>query len=162
MINKTNHFILPLVLSLFVVSCATYYPSKQREVSTNITVFSEPLIVEVDSVSSERISFSYTFRLYDNADYKEGKQKTVNYCCAQFGYDALANVEYYVEELKKEKSVRIHITGFPVWFKRIRPATRDDVWMLNFIDSYDLQQLRQNSRENAYEVKNSEPLKVIR
>lgn len=128
-----------LLASIAVIgaSCeSTYSVMNGKLIESNRTVVAEPLIVEYDTIFNKRISDTLTYKsseLSRSNNYLYEKQSALADCCRNRDLDILVDVSYDIKDERGE--IRIIITGVPARYKRVRPATKDDLWMLQFINN---------------------------
>ena len=136
--KKTTLLLLASVafLSVGCESTSTYSSRTIRTSEVSDLIFSAPLILEYDTVYSTVITDTSSFKsLADQGgvNISSMRKAAVANCCAKHGFDILVNVSYHIFTINS--NYYIVVSGLPAKFKRIRPATKDDLWMLEFINN---------------------------
>ncbi len=96
---------------------------------------SEPLVVEYDTIYDSRVSDTLIYKTTESSrsnNYLYEKRLAVADCIRHHNVDVLVNVCYDVKD--EDGKIIIIVSGLPAKYKRIRPATKDDLWMLQFIE----------------------------
>ena len=125
-------------IAVFTVSCesSSFSSKTYRTIETNRTIVSEPLVVEYDTIFNERIYDTLIYKSTESSrsnNYLYEKQLAVADCCKNNNCDILVNVSYDIKD--EDGKIRVIISGLPARYKRIRPATKDDLWILQFINN---------------------------
>lgn len=103
---------------------------------TNRTVIAEPLVAEYDTIFSSSITDTLVYKATEYSksnNYIAEKKLAVADCCLKHNIDVLVNVSYNIKH--ENGQITVIVSGLPAKFKRTRPATKDDLWMLEFIKS---------------------------
>ena len=120
-------------LFMLLASCetSTLSMSTCRTAETRDAFVSVPLIVEYDTIISQVVTDTSTFRATEeNVDYANLRKWAVINCGRKYGCDVLVNPVYHISS--KSGIVTIIVSGLPARYKRIRQATAADIWMLKF------------------------------
>lgn len=120
-------------VTVFFVGCSSssYSLKTFRVVETADNIVSTPLVVEYDTIFCTSVSDTSTFQFVGNkrdVNFELLKKNATANCCAKYGIDVLVNVSYSI--YTKRNVIYVAISGLPARYKRIRPATKDDLWML--------------------------------
>ena len=64
----------------------------------------------------------------------EYKKYTVARYCSKHGYDLIISPMFQVRTNAEGNIMTVTVTGFPAKYKKFRPATKEDSWMLPFLN----------------------------
>ena len=105
-----------------------------RMAESELGVITTPVIVELDSVSMNPVTQSIIFDVYEYSgeNYHLLRPAALAKVCELNGFDMLINVTYQIQ--KKDGKYRVSVKGFPAYYKKIRPATPEDAWMIPFMN----------------------------
>lgn len=113
--------------------------SQARMLETQMGAVTAPIIAELDEVSSKKIVDTTRFSIGYIKDANtvvallpEYKQYAVAKYCQKNGYDVIINALFQITTNKSGDELLVVVTGFPARYKRFRPATKEDSWMLPF------------------------------
>lgn len=113
--------------------------SQARMIETDMGAITAPLIGELDEISPSKIVDTTTFNISMFRDAQvivdllsEYKQYALAKYCTKHGYDIIVNALFQVFTNERGDELYVVITGFPAKYKRFRPATKEDCWMLQF------------------------------
>lgn len=140
---KIKNMILPVLVAASLSSCETWSDaSSVRTAEAEIGLLVQPMVIEIDSVSTQMIvdTISFTDKTYQEKDKPSLCKEALVRCKLKYKFDLLVNPSYqiYSDTSKKSKNTRrssyyqVVVSGFPAYYKRIRPATPDDSWMIPF------------------------------
>ena len=114
--------------------------SQARMIETDMGAITAPIIGELGEISTTKIVDTTVFNISMFRDAKaivellpEYKQYAIAKYCTQNGYDIILNALFQVFTNEEGNKLNVVITGFPARYKRFRPATKEDVWMLQFV-----------------------------
>lgn len=123
--------------------------SQARMITTNMGAVTAPIIAELGEISPEKIVYERRFDIsfYQKAEdiinnLSEYKQYTIAKYCAENNYDVVVNAIFQVETDRTTGELVVQLIGYPAKYKRFRPATREDSWMLQYLGEE-----RTNSRQ---------------
>jgi len=150
-----------IVYGLMLTSCdETKYlhHTELKLMEPSVGVISTPIVMEIDYVSSNSISDTISIPLLSarnqplsltnnqpllptrdqtrsmiTSNLLELKKMALDRCVAKYECDILIGARYQFITSEDGKSFLIIITGYPAKYSRIRPATANDTWMLNFM-----------------------------
>ncbi|MBR1834922.1 MAG: hypothetical protein IJ785_05410 [Bacteroidales bacterium] len=130
-------WLLPSVVAVLLTGCesSSFSSKTYRTIETNRTIVSEPLVVEYDTIYDSRVSDTLIYKTTESSrsnNYLYEKRLAVADCIRHHNVDVLVNVCYDVKD--EDGKIIIIVSGLPAKYKRIRPATKDDLWMLQFIE----------------------------
>lgn len=131
-------------------------------VNPSIGAITTPIVMELDHINMDRIidtiSFSMKLSTDKYAYYRENhpvkkttdirtyseqisvekinqyEEIALNRVLLKYKCDLIVGLKYDVFYDDKFESVKVVVMGYPAYYKMIRPATKDDVWMLNFMN----------------------------
>lgn len=131
--DMTKHAILVMIMvtAIMFVSCeSTSFNSRSyRTKEANTIVISEPLVIEYDTVMCQVVRDTSIFRGQEGQqDFTAEKKRAIANCCKKKGIDLLLNPMFDVT--CADNKITVVVWGLPVNYKRVRPATKDDVWMM--------------------------------
>lgn len=113
--------------------------SQARMLETQMGAVTAPIIAELGEVSPNKIIDTTTFSIGYIKDASiivsmlpEYKQYALAKYCQKNGYDVIINALFQVSTNKAGDELLVIVTGYPARFKRFRPATKEDSWMLPF------------------------------
>ena len=139
-----------MALAIAVVglsSCESWHDVatvRTAEAETGLLV--HPMVIELDSVSTQMIidTIRFTEKIYSDKDKPALYSEAMAKCIQKHRFDLLVSPSYhmYCETTYSNSSNSSNITsgtcyivvisGYPACFKRIRPATPEDSWMIPF------------------------------
>lgn len=147
---------------LFFAGCVESNKLKYVDVNvaqSDLNVVSIPLVIDFDNASFTRIVDTVTFQVerrirtkmhpvqsstyyakdtiyelpYDlDNKVDEYKKLAFEKCVSKHGCDVIVNVMYDVFLSDDNKFINVVVRGFSANYKRIRSATPEDVWIINF------------------------------
>ena len=105
-------------------------------------VVTAPIIGELGEISPNKIIDSCQWDLSNVKDaateiiprLDQYKEYTLANYCNKNGWDLIINPLYQVRTNREGNVMTVIVTGFPAKYKRFRPATKEDSWMLSFIN----------------------------
>lgn len=133
--KKTWLMLAAITVLLTGCESSSFSSKTYRTIETNRTIVSEPLVVEYDTIYDSRISDTLVYKSTESSrsnNYLYEKRLAVADCIRANNVDVLVNVCYDVKD--EDGKITIVVSGLPAKYKRIRPATKDDLWMLQFIE----------------------------
>lgn len=118
----------------FLVSCesSSFSTSTFRTAETKDVIVSVPLVVEYDTIISQRVTDTSTFKYSNEESIVLLKKRAIVNCCNKYECDILVNPTYDISY--KTGIATIIVSGLPAKYKRIRQATENDLWILKFIE----------------------------
>ena len=139
-----------MVLTLAVVglsSCGSWHDVttvRTAEAETGLLV--HPMVIELDSVSTHMIidTIRFTGKTYYDEDKPALYSAAMAQCIQEHHFDLLVSPSYQIycettySDSKNSSNItsstyyNVVISGYPAYFKRIRPATPEDGWMIPF------------------------------
>lgn len=137
--------IIPILLSvLLLASCTETRPvvrEKQiRSAEAQAGIITEPMVLEIESVSAQPIIDStvfnigmYTDAAQLNAALPEYKQYALEEFVFKSEFDMIVNATFHTYTRNDSRELVVVVKGYGVKYKRMRKATPDDVWMSNFV-----------------------------
>lgn len=152
---KKKNTIPLLLMTIVMVGCTETKPVL-RQTQTRITeataaIISEPMILEVESLSPNPITDSSTFNIngYSTAAelyavLPEFKQHALDAFASKTEYDMIVNATFHVYTRSNGKTTNwagdlvdgneliVVVSGYGVKYKQLRKATPADEWMSNF------------------------------
>lgn len=164
---KSNSLkVLTFVLLIFLVSsCNSWHDMatfQDAKVETGFVV--QPMVAEIDSVSAQIMvdTIVFTKGNFSDEDKPSLFRESMIICARKHNFDILVNPTYQI--FKKSVSVNsayveggngyyndyyVVISGYPAYFKRIRPASPEDSWMVPFYNRsahIEMNSVQQNSQ----------------
>ena len=139
-----------MALAIAVVglsSCESWHDVttiRTTEAETGLLV--HPMVIELDSVSTHMIvdTIRFTDKTYSDEDKPALYSEAMAKCIQKHHFDLLVSPSYqmycettysnssYSSNITSSTSYNVVISGYPAYFKRIRPATPEDGWMIPF------------------------------
>ena len=139
-----------MALAIAVVglsSCESWHDVttvRTAEAETGLLV--HPMVIELDSVSTHMIvdTIRFTDKTYSDEDKPALYSEAMAKCIQKHHFDLLVSPSYqmycettysnssYSSNITSSTSYNVVISGYPAYFKRIRPATPEDGWMIPF------------------------------
>lgn len=136
-----------IALALIVTSltsCSTWHDIttyRTAEAETGLVV--QPMVIELDSISTQMIIDTIRFfgKDFSDEDKPELYEAAMTICIQKHNFDILVSPTYqmYCESVYNQPtdfsngpSYNVVISGYPAYFKRIRPASPEDSWMIPF------------------------------
>ena len=119
-----------------LTSCVSWHDVttvRTAEAETGLLV--HPMVIELDSVSTQVIVDTICFiGAYYDEDKPELYSKAIAQCTQKHHFDLLVSpsCEMYYTRTFSGGKYNVVISGYPAYFKRIRPATPEDGWMIPF------------------------------
>lgn len=115
--------------------------SQAKAVGSHFGVLTAPIIGELGEVSPNKIIDSCQWNISNVKDpaleiipfIDEYKSYTVANYCAKNGWDVIIDPLFQVRTNREGNIMTVIVTGFPAKYKKFRPATKDDSWMLQFV-----------------------------
>lgn len=142
---KKLFFTLLLVLLAFVSFAQKNVhhitQAQARLIESEFSVMTAPVIGELGDISPNKIIDSVEFYIGNFKDanseivpyLEDYKRYTIAHYCTKSGYDLIINPLFQVSTNATGDKMKVIVTGFPAKYKKFRPATKDDSWMLPFI-----------------------------
>lgn len=106
-------------------------------------VISTPIVMEIEEVSSNAISDTISIPLLSEktkartstskSNLLEFQKMALDKCVAKFDCDILIGARFQYFYSDDRNKLTIITTGYPAKYSKIRPATANDTWMLNFM-----------------------------
>lgn len=140
---------LTFMLLLITLSFATYAQknvhnitqAQARLIESEFSVLTAPVIGELGEISPNKIVDSMEFYIGNFKDaareivpnLEEYKRYTIAHYCTKSGFDLIINPLFQVSTNADGDKLKVVVTGFPAKYKKFRPATENDRWMLPFI-----------------------------
>lgn len=140
---------LTLMLLLTMLSFATFAQknvhnitqAQARLIESEFSVLTAPVIGELGEISSNKIIDSVEFYIGNFKDaareivpnLDDYKRYTIAHYCTKSGFDLIINPLFQVSTNADGDKLKVIVTGFPAKYKKFRPATKDDSWMLPFL-----------------------------
>ena len=134
----------PIILACMLTSCQTWHDvSTVRTAEAETGIIVQPVVIELESVSATMITdtIDFTEHVYSDEDKPMMYSTAMVECAKKHGFDILVSPAYRMyKETKYPKDpsqyartfYRVIISGYPAYYKKIRPATPDDSWMIPF------------------------------
>lgn len=112
----------------------------QAEAKTSqFGIVTAPIIGELGEISPNKVIDSVSWSLVDIKDVneilphlQEYKEYAIAYLCNKTNCDILINPLCQVRTNAAGNVMTVTVTGFPAKYKKFRPATENDKWMLLF------------------------------
>lgn len=137
---------------LFVMLAMATYAQKNihnitqaqaRIIESEFGVLTAPVIGELGEISPNKIIDSVEFYIGNFKDaareivpnLDDYKRYTIAHYCTKSGFDLIINPLFQVSTNAEGDKLKVVVTGFPAKYKKFRPATENDRWMLPFIVS---------------------------
>ena len=142
-----RNLILIALLAVSLSSCETWHDvSTVRTAEAETGLLVHPMVIELDSVSTQMIvdTISFADKLYSDKDKPALYSEAMARCIQKHGFDLLVSPSYQMycittydnsnssQRPTSSTSYKVIISGYPAYFKRIRPATPNDNWMIPF------------------------------
>ena len=116
--------------------------SQAKAEGSRFGVLTAPIIGELGEISPNKIVDSCRWDLSNIKDaateilphLDEYKEYTVANYCYKNGWDLIIEPLYQVRTNREGNVMTVIVTGFPAKYKKFRPATKEDSWMLTFIN----------------------------
>lgn len=135
--------LMSILIAIGGVTCAqtrhSITQSQARMIETDMGAITAPIIVELGEISAMKIVDTTTFdiSIFRDADYVVGmlseyKQYALAKYCTEHGYDIIVNALFQIFTNKNGDKLSVVISGFPARYKKFRPATKEDNWMLPY------------------------------
>lgn len=116
--------------------------SNARAIESQFGVLTAPVIGELGEISPNKIIDSCQWNISGVKDaateirpyLDEYKKYTVARYCSKHGYDLIISPMFQVRTNAEGNIMTVTVTGFPAKYKKFRPATKEDSWMLPFLN----------------------------
>lgn len=139
-----------LLSLLFVAMTFTVFAQKNvhnitqaqaRLIESEFSVLTAPIIGELGEISPNKIIDSLEFYIGNFKDaareivpnLDDYKRYTIAHYCTKSGFDLIINPLFQVSTNPEGDKLKVIVTGFPAKYKKFRPATKEDNWMLPFV-----------------------------
>lgn len=130
--RNTKKLMMLIIVAGVFAGCGTssYNERAYRTKTAEPIVISEPLVIEYDTVMNQVVrDTSFFTPTYDGqTDFTAEKKRAIANCCKNKGIDILLNPMYDITHANGK--IMVIVWGLPANYKKIRPATKDDVWMM--------------------------------
>ncbi len=144
---KLKEIMALTLVAVGLSSCKSWHDVttvRTAEAETGLLV--QPMVIELDSVSTQMIvdTIRFTGKTYYDEDKPILYSEAMARCIQKHGFDLLVSPSYqmycetvysnsnYSPDITSSTSYNVVISGYPAYFKRIRPATPEDGWMIPF------------------------------
>ena len=126
--------LLGLSIMAFLVSCesSSFSTSTIRTAETKDVFVSVPLVVEYDTIYSQRVTDTSQFNMINEESIASLKKRAIVNCSNKYKCDIILNPTYDISF--KSGMATIIVSGLPAKYKSIRQATVDDLWILKFYE----------------------------
>lgn len=119
--------------------------SNARAIESQFGVLTAPVIGELGDISPNKIIDSCQWNISGVKDaateirpyLDEYKKYTVARYCSKNGYDLIISPMFQVRTNPEGNIMTVTVTGFPAKYKKFRPATKEDSWMLPFLNNFE-------------------------
>lgn len=114
--------------------------AQARLIESEFSVITAPVIGELGEISPNKIIDSLEFYIGNYKDARDVvanledyKRYTIAHYCTKSGFDLIVNPLFQVSTNAEGDRLKVVVTGFPAKYKKFRPATENDKWMLPFL-----------------------------
>ncbi len=106
--------------------------AQARNVEPKSSIIVAPQVAEL-TVSPKRATGSYTYPHNGTVDVANARARALSDFQKENNADVIIGV--LIDTHMNAETIVVEIQGYPASYSRIRPATQNDLWMLDFINS---------------------------
>lgn len=151
--RKKRHLGIAILMAVICSSCASTFEKvnqtmvrvQEPEVGTVAT----PIVMELGDIPQQKITDTTIINVddyrYPNVNVRQSNQRITQSMLVAFRKEALENAvlkyecdvivypSFRIRTSDDGKTCYVIVSGYPAKYKRLRPATKDDLWMLEFM-----------------------------
>lgn len=151
--RKKRHLGFAILMAVICSSCASTFEKvnqtmvrvQEPEVGTVAT----PIVMELGNIPQQKITDTTIINVddyrYPNVNVRQSNQRITQSMLVAFRKEALENAvlkyecdvivypSFRIRTSDDGKTCYVIVSGYPAKYKRLRPATKDDLWMLEFM-----------------------------
>ena len=135
-----------IILAFFQISCneSKYiHHTEVKLMEPSGGVISTPLVMEIEEVFSDKVFDTIPIQLFssknqvrtkiDESNLLKFQKMALDRCVAKHNCEILVGTRYQFILSEDGINLTVIISGYPAKYSKIRPATVNDTWMLNFM-----------------------------
>lgn len=151
--RKKRHLGIAILMAVICSSCAsTFEKVNQTMVRVQepaVGTVATPIVMELGDIPQQKITDTTIINVddyrYPNVNVRQSNQRITQSMLVVFRKEALENAvlkyecdvivypSFRIRTSDDGKTCYVIVSGYPAKYKRLRPATKDDLWMLEFM-----------------------------
>lgn len=151
--RKKRHLGIAILMAVICSSCAsTFEKVNQTMVRVQepaVGTVATPIVMELGDIPQQKITDTTIINVddyrYPNVNVRQSNQRIIQSMLVVFRKEALENAvlkyecdvivypSFRIRTSDDGKTCYVIVSGYPAKYKRLRPATKDDLWMLEFM-----------------------------